>query len=179
MLKILLPETEFFNENTSTFIKVPYKELHLSHSLYTISKWEAKTKKPFLQGDKTESEIYLYIKCMCEEPITDLDINRMSRKDIEAINSYIGDPMTATTIQRPKTTGTDRSVITSEILYYNMIALNIPFECQYWHLNRLLTLINVCDIKSNPNKSKKSTRETLQDYKALNQARKKALHTTG
>lgn len=177
MLTIKIDGDEYFNNETGEFEYRNGCEVQLEHSLYTISKWESITKKPFLsKTDKTEGEIILYIKCMNED-ITEELIKKFSKENIQNIVDYINDPMTATTIQR-RDSGKSYNIITSEILYYNMIALKIPFECQHWHLNRLLTFISVCDIKNNPG-SKMSAKDVAKSNAELNAARRKALHTKG
>ena len=62
-------------------------------------------------------------------------------------------------------------------LYYWMIALNIPFECQYWHLNRLLALIKVCSLKNQS--PKKMGKNDLRRRNAINAKRRKQLHSKG
>ena len=105
-------------------------------------------------------------------------IKYLSPKDITSINNYISDPMTATTFYEETTNTNKKEVITSELIYYWMVASNIPMECEKWHLNRLLTLIRICSIKNTPPK-KMSKRDIMSRNKALNEARRKQLHTNG
>ena len=103
----------------------------------------------------------------------------LTDENISQINAYIEDSMTATYISDiHNKSGANRDTVTSELIYYWMIALNIPFECQYWHLNRLMTLINVCSIKNQPAK-KMGRNELMRRNAALNAARRKQLHTKG
>lgn len=182
MLTLIIPAHELFNDETQEFIYEPERVLQLEHSLISISKWEAKWTKPFLsdrpQDNKTFEEIIDYIKCMTiNEGIPDSAYLSLSKEQYAEINKYISAPMTATTIQEPPGKKS-REIITSELLYYYMIAYNIPIECEKWHLNRLMTLIKICNIKNQPEK-KRSTREIMQSNTALNAARKKKLNTKG
>ena len=170
---------ELWDERTQQFIPAKVQTLKLEHSLVSLSKWESKWKKPFLsKKEKTIEETLDYIKCMTLTQNVDPDIyNHMSMNNIEAINSYIESPMTATTFSEERKSG-GREVVTAELIYYWMIALNIPFECQRWHLNRLLTLIKVCSIKNQPPK-KMSKRDIMTRNAALNAARRQQLNSKG
>ena len=179
MLELIIPAYELFNEETQEFINEPERILKLEHSLVSISKWEAKWNKPFLSNKKkTFDEVVDYIKCMTiNQGIPDSAYLYLTEEQYAEINRYIVAPMTATTIQEEQGEKS-REIITSEIIYYYMIACNIPMECQRWHLNRLMTLIKVCNIKNQPPK-KRSMREVMQSNTALNAARKKKLNTKG
>ena len=179
MLEITIPGIELYDENTNEFIYYSDEKIQLEHSLVSISKWEANWCKPFLNGrDKTPDEILDYIKCMTiTEGVTDDLYSRLTQDNFTTINDYLGRPMTATTFSNEKGKA-NREIITSEVIYYWMVSFNIPFECQYWHLNRLLTLIKVCNVKNNPPK-KMSKNEILSRNKALNEARRKQLNTRG
>lgn len=180
MLKITIPEGELFNEETQEFITCKEQTIQLEHSLVSLSKWESKWHKPFLgKEEKTFEETIDYVRCMTITQNVDPNVYKfLSNDNIKEINDYIGDPMTATTFNEIKGGSKSREIITSEVLYYDMIALNIPFECQKWHLNRLMTLIKVCDIKSQPPK-KMSRRELMNRNAALNAARRKQLNSKG
>ncbi len=179
MLTITIPEAEMFNEETNEFVKGKAITLQLEHSLVSLSKWESKWKKAFLKKDnKTIEETLDYIKCMTiTQNVPDEVYNRLTSENIAAINAYIENPMTATTFNDTNS-HTNRETVTSELIYYWMIALNIPMECQRWHLNRLLTLVRVCNIKNTPPK-KMSRKEIMSRNAALNAARRKQLGTTG
>lgn len=179
MLKIVIPGIELYDEEKEEFITTKPQTLHLEHSLVSLAKWESKWNKPFLTKDnKTYEETIDYIRCMTITQNASEDTYRLlTSENIQQINEYINLPMTATTFSNQKKTPS-KEVVTAEIIYYWMISLNIPFECQKWHLNRLLTLINVCNIKNQP-KKKMSKREILNRNKALNKARREALNTKG
>lgn len=179
MLQIIVPEIEFYDERVEEFVTCKAQVLQLEHSLVSISKWESRWNKPFLDGkDKTYEELIHYIECMTITQNVKPDVyKRLTQQNVSDINAYIESPMTATTFS-DKDQSINREIITSEIIYYWMVTFNIPFECQKWHLNRLLTLIKVCNIKSNPPK-KMGRQEILQKNKQLNEARKAKLNTRG
>lgn len=179
MLNIIIPETEGFNEETNEFITYKAVELRLEHSLVSISKWEEKWHKPFLSSnDKTLTETVDYIKCMTITQNVDEHVYaRLTQDNVNAILKYIDDPRTATKVST-KDGAPNREIVTSELIYYWMITYGIPFECQKWHLNRLLTLIQVCSIKNAP--SKKMSKSAIASQNAnLNAARRKMLNTRG
>lgn len=180
MLTITIPETELWDETREEYIYTKRQTLQLEHSLVSISKWEGKWCKPFLSSnDKTLEETIDYVKCMTVTPNVKPEIYRcLSGENIEEINKYIAAPMTATWFSEDKTARPSREVITSEIIYYWMVALNIPFECQKWHLNRLLTLIKVCDRKNQPPK-KMGKNAIMSRNAALNAARRKKTGSKG
>lgn len=180
MLTLTIPAKEFWDESKSEFVYTKEQTLHLEHSLVSLSKWESKWNKAFLSNrDKTDEEILDYIKCMTLTPNASPDIYRyLTRDNFVEINDYIAAPMTATVFSDEKTSKASREIVTAELIYYWMIALSIPFECQHWHLNRLLTLIKVCNIKNAPPK-KRSKREIMSRNAALNAARRKQLNTSG
>lgn len=178
MLIIDVPESEFFNEELNEFQKVKGWQLQLEHSLVSISKWESKWKKPFLSSDKTAEESLDYIKCMTvNHGVADYLYLSLNSDQLQKITDYIGDAMTATTFTNEQVRG-KKEIVTAELIYYWMIAQNIPYECRKWHLNKLLTLIRVCAIKNAPPK-KMSKREIMQQNSSLNAARKAKLNTRG
>ena len=180
MLKIIIPSTEMWDEVNEKFVYSKEQVLQLEHSLVSLSKWESKWCKPFLSKEnKTFEETIDYIRCMTiNQNIPDEVYNCLTGENIREINEYISAPMTATRFSNDAMGKGSREQITSELIYYWMIALNIPFECQKWHINRLLTLIRVCNIKNHPSK-KMSRREIMSRNTALNAARRKKLRTNG
>ena len=180
MLEIMIPETEQWDELKQEFVCTKAQTLQLEHSLVSLSKWESKWCKPFLsKEDKSFEETIDYIRCMTlNRHIPDEVYGCLTRSNIKQINEYISAPMTATWFSKDATGRGSREQITSELIYYWMIALNIPFECRKWHLNRLLTLIRVCNLKNQPPK-KMSRREIMSRNAALNAARRKQLGTNG
>lgn len=180
MLDITIPETELWDDRKETFIYVKEQHLKLEHSLVAISKWEAKYHKPFLfTRDKTDEEILFYIKCMTVtqnvKPEVYLCINEEHTRQIQ---EYIEDPMTATVFTDDNNKSTSSRFITSELIYCWMIFLKIPVKFEKWHLNRLLTLIRVCNVENQPRK-KMSSADTARHYAELNEARRKKYNTRG
>ena len=180
MLQLTIPATELWDEEKQEFIQTKEQTLQLEHSLVSLSKWESKWNKAFLgRQPKTVEETLDYIRCMTLTKNVDSEIYKLITNDnIQMINKYIELPMTATTFLEEKNNGRSNETVTSELIYYWMISLNIPFECQKWHLNRLLTLIRVCNVKNTPPK-KRSKRELMSRNAALNAARRKKFNTTG
>ena len=183
MLRITIPKTELWDERKEEFVSVKERTLELEHSLVSLSKWESKWCKPFLTDAKrTDEETIDYIRCMTITPNVDPKIYyALTKENIMQINAYIESPMTATFFSKDKEKGrigTSREIITSELIYYWMISFNIPFECQKWHINRLITLIKVCSIKNEPPK-KMSKKSLMSRNAALNAARRKQFNTKG
>lgn len=181
MLQILIPESpEQWDEEKEEFIASKEQVLQLEHSLVSISKWESKWNKCFLSSqEKTPEETLDYIKCMTLTKNVNDDIyQKLTEENIKAVNSYIEAPMTATYFYEEEKGRGSREKITSELIYYWMISMNIPFECQKWHLNRLLTLIKVCSIKNAPPK-RRSKRELMSRNAKLNAERRARMKTRG
>lgn len=180
MLQIIVPGMELWDEAKSEFVYQKEQKLQLEHSLISLSKWESKWKKAFLGKDeKTIEETLDYIRCMTITPNVDPNVySRLTNENIAQINGYICDPMTATTFRKDLNQKFNRETVTSELIYYWMISNNIPPEYQKWHLNRLLTLIRVCNIKNNPPR-KRSKGEIMRQNAALNAARRAKLGTKG
>lgn len=181
MLRITIPADEQWDEEKEEFVSFRKEQtLQLEHSLVSISKWERKWHKPFLgKQEKTYEETIDYVKCMTLTQNVDPDVyNHLSKDNIKEIDEYITNPMTATTFSEEKGGKASREIVTAELIYYWMITLNIPPEYQKWHLNSLLTLIRVCNIKNAPPK-KRSRRDIMSQNAALNAARRKQLNTKG
>lgn len=182
MLQITVPLAEGFDEETNEFVDVESVVLQLEHSLVSLSKWESKHEKPFLGYDKKTSEQTLdYIKMMVlTENVPETVFNHLSEDNIKQINAYIASKQTATWFSEAKKDdpAKQQEIITAEIIYYWMVALGIDFEAQYWHLNRLLTLVRVCNIKNAP-KEKMTKADRLAQQRALNEQRRAQYHTKG
>lgn len=182
MLQILIPGIELYDEEKNLFIPAQKDQtLQLEHSLVSLSKWESRWHKAFLtKREKTPEEVLDYIRCMTITKNVDPSVyDRLTSDNILQIDNYIGDSMTATYFSEdPTKPKASREVVTSELIYYWMIAQGIPIECERWHLSRLLTLIRVCNIKNSPPK-KMSRKSILAQNAALNAARRKQYNTKG
>lgn len=191
MLEIDVSASEAWDDERQEFITIPGGHLTLEHSLISLSKWEAKHEKPFLidTPPKTTEELLDYVRCMTvNKGVDPKTYFGLTQDDYDKINAYVSAPMTATTFSdirnaggKGKTTtyGKKRgSIVTSEVIYYDMIAYNIPFECEKWHINRLLTLIRICNIKSQPDKKMKG-KDLARSNRSLNAARRAQHHTKG
>ena len=181
MLTINVPiSPEGWDEIKQEFVEPKMQTLQLEHSLVSLSKWESKWKKSFISSKNISNEEILdYIKCMTlTKNVSDDVYNYLTNENIKMVRDYIEDPMTATTFAKESGGPRNKEIITSELIYYWMIASNIPFECQKWHLNRLITLIRVCGIKNSPPK-KRSKKDIMNQNAALNAARRAQMNTKG
>lgn len=182
MLTIEIPiSPEGWDEAKQEFVESRTQTLQLEHSLISLSKWESKWHKPFLSTkEMTDEETLDYIKCMTLTKNVKPDVyNHITRENMNEVVNYISDPMTATTFYKDNKGANNRETVTSELIYYWMIASNIPFDpCRKWHLNRLITLIRVCGIKNTPPK-KRSRREIMSRNAALNASRRQQMNSKG
>lgn len=181
MLKLTLTRTEHYDEQKEEFISFGDDvEIELEHSLISLSKWESKFQKPFLSNEsKTKEELLYYVEAMIISPIYPNDIyNILSSENINQIQRYIDSKESATTFgSMPERKGRGE-IITAELIYYWMVAFNIPFECEYWHLNRLFALIRICNIKNSKPK-KMSRNEIASRNREINAIRRAQYNTSG
>lgn len=181
MLKITVPNKEYFDQSTSEFVMMPEVRLDLEHSLVSLSKWESEFEKPFLSNDpKTAEETLGYLRAMTLTEDVSPDVYpRIPPEVINEINDYIGAKMSATWFtEAPGTAKRSGEIITSEIIYYWMSALSISFDCDTWNLNRLFTLIKVTNQKNAPAK-KMGRAEQLAQQRQLNAQRQAQYGTAG
>lgn len=180
MLKLILSGPEFFDEEKQEFITIGDTVLELEHSLLSLSKWESKFRKPFLApGDKSLDEVLGYISAMILTPnFSEELLPIFSEENFTQINNYINSAESATTFKDLQSRTGRSEIVTSELIYYWMVAFSIPFECQTWHLNRLFSLIRICNIKNS--KPKKMSRSEMANmHRELNAQRKATLGTSG
>lgn len=179
MLLINVPAVDLFDEATNQFVTFKSESLLLEHSLFSLSKWESSTEKPFLGRDtKTDEETLNYVRMMTSSPVNDPDVYKhLTSANLKEISDHINAKMTATWFS-DSPSRSNGVIVTAELIYYWMIALQIPIECQYWHLNRLLTLIKVLNEKNSPPK-KMSQSDAAAQQRSLNEARKAEHNTQG
>lgn len=180
-LEIHIRGDELWDEESEQFIQVRERTVHFEYSLAAIAKWEAHWKKPFLiNEDLTGPQLLSCVRYMAlEQDVTEDDIRSLSHEQVEKIKAYMKDSMTATWFKKdPGKSRRPTKVVTAEIIYYQMVELGIPFECENWHLNRLLTLIAVCAEKQAVPK-KMAKKDILSQYANLNAARRAKLGSKG
>ena len=173
MLELVIVQPEQYDEVNNLFIEPKEHTIKLEHSLVSLSKWESKWCKPFLtRKEKTVGEWRDYVRCMTITQNVDPTIYRYLTDDhFKQINEYVNAPMTATKLPKDNRSPS-REVVTTELIYYWMFSFNIPYDCRKWHLNQLLSLIDVCNFKNNPPK-KKSPSELKAHHRAVNASRRK------
>lgn len=180
MLRLDLPKIELYDQKTNSFYTTEAQQIELEHSLVAVSEWESKWHKAFLTKEpKTSEEMQDYVRCMTLTKDVDPIVYQYLPADASyKINKYIEDPMTATWFRKDEQQRPNRETVTAELIYYWMIQCEIPFECQHWHLNKLLTLIHVCDVKNTPAK-KMGKGELMRRNSELNALRRSKYHTKG
>lgn len=178
MLELKLEEREIWDPVKREFLSIKPQTLQLEHSLISLHKWEAKWKKPFLHTELTKEQLLDYIKCMTLNKVDPNAYIGLSNKQLKKILVYMNDPMTATTIKDRRKKRAKKEIITAEVLYGQMVLYNVPFECRKWHLNQLVTLLQVVSIKmEGPQKMSKS--DMYAQQRAINAANKAKFHTRG
>lgn len=181
VLIIKIEGQELWDEQKQEFVDTKSQILQLEHSLVSISKWEAKWHKPFLStSQKTAEETLDYIRFMTITQNVNPNVYKsITKKQVDEVNKYIDDPMSAKIFRKPEGKGSVKREITSDDIYYYMIAYQIPFECQKWHFNRLMTLIKLCDEHNQPDKKKRNKNEYARWRSKINNARKAKYNTRG
>jgi hypothetical protein len=181
-LTITIPSVDLFDEDKNKFFVTEERTVELEHSLVSLSKWEQKWKIPFIGNKQLTTEQAIdYIRCMCltpNIPPEEFKFLAYSPESLKRVNEYISDTMTATWFNERASTKSSEAV-TSEVLYYMLVALTIPFETQYWHLNRLLTLIRVTNLKNDPKKKLMPLNEQLQQQRDINAERRAKFGSKG
>lgn len=179
MLRVDVPAREYWNERDEIFVQLPPISLRLEHSLYAMSRWEEELEKPFISvKPMTQEEFFFYIKCMSLDDIGMDEIRTLPPSALTEISDYISRPMSAKRKRRPEPSAGATSRVT-ETIYGWMTQLGIPFECDRWHFNRLMSLIDTCQQQRGGNKKRMSDHERAMQYAEINERRLRELHTTG
>ena len=188
LLEITIPSRQLYDEGSNTLLTFKGATIKLEHSLLSVSKWESKWKKPFLDDKRTKTveESIDYVRCMTiTQSVDTLAYLCLSQKNMEDISSYMNDTQTATWFSKveeaklKRKSRTSGRKVTSELIYYWMSQLNLPFDvCEKWHINRLMTLINIANLE-NQGSPKMSPQEAARYRQALNESRKAQYHTKG
>lgn len=171
VLDLYVPGKEFWNSELQEFIYTKDITLHLKHSLVSLTRWEQHYKRRFLDdGPKNEEEYRFYIQCMTlNKDVDPLVYTVLQEDNIKKVTDYLHDSMTATTLPKQNNNRSNSEKLSSELIYYYMSALNIPFECEKWFLNNLIILISIASIKNNP--QEKKSKPSWSSIRALNAAR--------
>ena len=174
------PGTWDGEKRVKKLIRVPAIHLVLEHSLLSISKWESEWQIPFVETKRMTAKQFLsYCKCMTINQQKDPNVYQFLRnQDVVKIKDYLDNPMTARIKRKSKGGGRSRIMMTSEYFYAVMVQYGIPFDCDKWHFNRLIALIECCQAM-NGEGPKMNYRERQKYYAELNAQRRKALGTKG
>lgn len=182
MLRLEIESTEGFDESQGKFVVSPAAVLELEHSLVSVSKWEGKYKISFFDAKpKTVEQTRDYIRMMnLSGEFPDSVFDGFTAEDYDKIRAHVDEKMTATYVPELKSEPS-KDIVTAELIYYWMISLEIPFECQYWPLDKLLTLIKLVNHKNAPKDTKRKnvTQDVLAQRRAINEQRKRELGSTG
>lgn len=177
MLLVEVGRREGWNVEKQEFEYTSGKTYSLEHSLWSIAQWETIYRKPFLNTQEfTVDQFQTYLNLMSKDgPI---DVIELDPEMIDRISEYINDSLTATVIKEIGNNTPGASYTTSETLYATMTIARIPWEAQYWHLSRLITLIRVIN-EFTGEKKKMTPQEILEQNRELNRQRREQLKTKG
>lgn len=175
MKEIVIPPYKNVTDNFDVIV-CPGFTLKIEHSLDSISKWESKYKKPYLeQKEFTYDEFVYYIDCMIlnRSEIPEDWVSMLTVDSAKEIQEYIEDYPSATIIKHGKDKNdAGKRFITSELIYAYMAMSRVPFSADKWNIRRLLNLLEIIAIEQTP-KKKVPKSQTLDRYRAMNKARRK------
>lgn len=178
MINITVPKRTVLNNETEKFTDIPEIVLPpLEHSLMAIAKWEARYQVPFLKNiqvlaqPKHVDKFLYYISCMSTKGEIPMEtLHCLSEQNILDITAYIGDPHSATLPYGTSSGGSGKPA-TAERIYASMAMYHIPMECQKWHLNNLLMVIDVCrENNEDPSKKQKGDPSSAMAFYEQNEA---------
>lgn len=180
MLKITIKGGEFWDQEKEEFFYPDEFVLELEHSLVSLSKWEQNLQKPFISSDKSDEEALFYVECMVLDPNLPPEVlSKLTQQNMDEISDYIMNKMTATFFSDEPSGVSSSQLITSELIYSWMVTYEVDFQTQYWHLNRLLTLIKVLDRQRSQSSKKTNTADIGRRQRELNAIRRKKYNTPG
>lgn len=167
-------------------LKINEKELQFEHSLVSLSDWEAEFQRPFfspINEPKTDDEFLKYFEYMLvgSKKHRHLLILMTQEQKIALVN-YIAEQRTATTVREIQNKPGSRENVTSELIYYWLVAFKIPFKpTDEWHLNRLLMLVKVTGAKQAPapKQTPQSRAKLAMSMRELNEQRLRERNTSG
>lgn len=189
-----IPKREYFDNESQEFItidEIHMEEFHLKleHSLMSISKWESKWHVPFIgRDDLSPEEFRDYIRCMTINQVKNPKVyDWLTQADVNKILDYMQNSYSAWEIRPSKKNGKKKQKLdTVESIYYAMIQFGIPLECEQWHFNRLVALIDYFDSQGGGSagggggqQKKKSNREIMEMYRAMNERNRKRFNSKG
>lgn len=177
MLSYLFPSKEVYNEETNEFTTIGGERYFFELSLRGIAEWEAENERPFFATKLNAEDAISIVDIMCMDNDY-FDERLIDAPFLSAVNSYISKKNTATVIHNEDADSKTGSFITSEVIYAMMFELSIPIECENWNINRLMTLIKVMQIRSQPSK-KMSRAKVASENQRLNALRRSKLNSKG
>lgn len=181
MITIDLGTLEYYDGDKNLFIEESGGIVDFEYSLKVVYDWEAKWRKPFLNGKLTEWEWIDFYSMMALTPI---DSRFITEDVMEKLSNYITDSQTATTFSTPHE-GQNGSkdfnkakVYTAEELYALMAMNHVPLDFENRNLNRLTTILRVISNYNAPPK-KMSVHDIQKQNAELNRQRREQLKTKG
>ena len=157
------------------FIDVAEQDVELEHCLLAIARWESKWKTPFFVDHLSAEQWTDYIGFMALDVPDFRFAYSLSNEQIKEVIDYIQTPQTATWFSEENKSG-KKEQLTTELVYYYMAQVPLPFElCERWHFSRLMSILRIAGIKSQPEK-KMSFNQIAAQNRALNAARKAKIH---
>lgn len=179
MLKLTVILSEDYDGETQEFL-TESMDIELEHSLASLSKWEGIWEIPLLsKEDKTQEQNYSYLECMCLTPNIAPEIFRkLTQEQHDEISAYLEKKHTATWFSSTPEARSGEA-ITAELIYYWMDSFQIDWQAQYWHLNRLLTLVKVHSMKADNKPKKQSQYSRRMEMMELSEKRRKELNSNG
>lgn len=177
-IRVHINPTEMWDEDNARFVNTKPLDITIEHCLSSVSEWEAKWEQAFLGRKKKTTEMIIdYIRCMVvDHSVTYEDLIGLTSSEneeaLKQIQDYIASRQSATFFQNQRhATGGPRDLPTSEVMYSWMVEYGIDWEAQYWHLNRFLNLVHICNIHEE--RKQKAENEAYRKAKARSTPRRR------